>query len=106
MDATLEWDEISGFRSLDEFNRFLVFLDGCLIDQTLREVAVISRYSNIEMFDERWFGTSASTVWRLVAPEIPFRGVFLRIPRIELRDGRWYPDGQVAEARERFGQPE
>ena len=73
------WDEIHGFDSPGEYNRFLVWVSEALDEGALVEVPVLDRYSGSEMFDERWFRAASGQLWRLVAPEPPFRGIFLMI---------------------------
>jgi hypothetical protein len=46
---------------------------------TLAEVPVEDRYSGSFMFNEHWFRAPSGAIWRLVAPDPPFRGVFERV---------------------------
>jgi hypothetical protein len=73
------WEEIHGFESPGEYASFLRWIAEAIADGSLTEVAVLDRYGDSEMFDERWFAAPSGQLWRLVAPEPPFRGVFLMI---------------------------
>jgi hypothetical protein len=73
------WEEIHGFATPGEFRRFLIWIADAIGDGSLVEVAVVDRYSGSEMFEERWFAANSGQVWRLVAPEPPFLGVFLMV---------------------------
>lgn len=74
-----QWDEIHGFASLGEYQRFLAWVSESLYEQSLSEVPVLNRFSGSEMFNERWFVAPSGQIWRLVGPEAPFRGAFLRV---------------------------
>lgn len=73
------WDEIHGFVSLGEFQRFANWVAEALEEGALEEVDVESPYSGSLMFAERWFQSPSGETWRLVAPDPPFRGVFERV---------------------------
>ena len=72
-----DWDEIHGFQSPGEFHRFTHWIDDALQDGALAEVPVSDRYSDADVFIERWFRARSGRVWRLVEPDPPFRGAFL-----------------------------
>jgi hypothetical protein len=74
-----EWDEIHGFVSPGEFARFLSWIEDVLADGLLREVAVEQRYAHATVFEERWFRATSGEIWRVVAPDPPFMGVFEKI---------------------------
>lgn len=71
-----DWDEIHGFDSPGEYERFRGWIDGAIEDGALSEVAVESNYGGSSLFDERWFRSASGGTWRLVAPEPPFLGTF------------------------------
>jgi len=73
------WDEIHEFASLGEFNRFLRWIADAVEEGVLIEVAVLDRYDGSTIFDERWYRSAVGEVWRVVAPDFPFKGVFLRV---------------------------
>lgn len=68
-----------GFASPGEFQRFLRWIQSALNEGALIEIPVQQRYGPSEMFAERWFEAPSGQRWRLVAPEPPFQGVFLRV---------------------------
>lgn len=80
------WDEIHGFDSPGEYRRFLTWIADGLTDGSLEEVAVERRYSGSELFEERWFRAQSGQLWRLVAPEPPFRGVFVMVDTKEYNE--------------------
>ncbi|MGN6611683.1 MAG: hypothetical protein ACTHLJ_07885 [Angustibacter sp.] len=73
------WDEIEGFTSPGEFQRFLLWVQSALDEGALAEIPVQARYGPSAMFEERWFEAPSGQRWRLVAPEPPFLGVFLMV---------------------------
>jgi len=74
------WDEIHGFASPGEFQRFRAWISEAVRENVLVEVPVESPYSGSSLFDENWYRAAGGVVWRVVAPEPPFRGVFERVP--------------------------
>ena len=78
MSVSEEWDEIHGFASPAEFNRFHIWIAEQLVERNLIEIPVAEPYSGSPMFDERWYRANDGTVWRVVAPDPPFRGAFER----------------------------
>ena len=76
-----EWDEIHGFLSPREFERFRTWIAEALTQGALTEIPVGEPYSGSPMLDERWYRAPSGTVWRVVAPEPPFTGVFERVTR-------------------------
>ncbi|NUW36992.1 hypothetical protein HTZ77_37160 [Nonomuraea sp. SMC257] len=74
---TEHYDEIHGFDSPGEFSRFKEWLSAAIKDGDFEEVPVESRYWNVENFDEKWFRDFTGVIWRLVAPDPPFTGVFM-----------------------------
>ncbi|RZS44752.1 hypothetical protein EV193_101630 [Herbihabitans rhizosphaerae] len=74
-----EWEEIHGFESASEFARFEKWIRDAVTEGSLTEVPVGERYGDIAAFDERWFREPAGQAWRLVAPDPPFTGVFLKV---------------------------
>lgn len=73
------WEPILGFQGWSEYSRFRTWIDEQLRTDIARELVVESFYGGAFSV-ERWFLHVASEeVWRLVAPDAPFRGVFLRV---------------------------
>ena len=73
------WDEIHGFASPEEFERFKRWIASALGEAALVEIQIETPYSGSLMFDEHWYQATAGSIWRLVAPDPPFRGVFERV---------------------------
>jgi hypothetical protein len=76
------WDEINGFRSLDEYEQSLERLNEQIRSGEARSIALDPNKRWGTAFDERWFQCSSNgEVWRLVAPDPPFRGIFKPLGR-------------------------
>lgn len=70
------WEAIHGFESPGEFARFCAWIEA-QVDAGLVEHVPVREPSSDLIFglEERWYRCNASgEVWRLVAPEPPFRG--------------------------------
>jgi hypothetical protein len=74
-----DWDEIRGFESPGEYERFLRWISEAITEGALREVPVASRYAAATVFDEHWYRAASGQTWRLVTPDFPFKGVFEKI---------------------------
>lgn len=74
-----DWEEIQGFVSQGEFDRLKAWISEAIAEGVLTEVPVAANYGGSPMFDEHWYRTSDGQLWRLVAPEAPFRGAFERV---------------------------
>ncbi|WP_040598250.1 hypothetical protein [Patulibacter medicamentivorans] len=74
-----DWEELHGFRSLSEFRRFEQWIIEAKEAGALKEVPVERHYSGIAEFAERWFEEPSGQVWRLVGPDAPFQGVFIKV---------------------------
>lgn len=70
------WEEIHEFVSPSDCHRFIGRLDDAVDEGMLTEIPVDSRYAG-DMLDERWFRDPTGRCWRFVAPDFPFKGVFL-----------------------------
>jgi hypothetical protein len=74
------WEEIHGFDSPGEFKRFCTHVDG----QVSSGLAVVRTadpsYEKGKIFGGRWFeNVEAQEIWRLVAPDFPFRGLWEKV---------------------------
>lgn len=68
------WEVIDGFASPDEYRRFCTWIEGLINLGEVEQVLVEESYVG-SGFEEKWFKCIASSeVWRLVAPQAPFRG--------------------------------
>jgi len=71
------WEKIDRFRSSNEFKRFLVWIDEQEKNGFAERISVKKPYEGSLLFDERWYKCKkCNTIWRVVAPDPPFEGVF------------------------------
>lgn len=71
-----EWEEIRGFFSPREYERFLKYVDDWLKAADLTEIPVKTSYTG---FQEQWFKCNqCNQIWRLVHPDFPFEGLWIR----------------------------
>ena len=71
------WEEIHGFSSPSEYERFVRYIEGQVSAGNAREVDVDSDYGRGEIYGGRWFeDAETGAVWRLVPPDYPFRGLW------------------------------
>ena len=72
-----DWDEIHGFESPGEYDRFVRDIEDQVSAGIARERDVDPQYGKGMIFGGRWFeDTESHEVWRLVAPDFPFRGLW------------------------------
>jgi hypothetical protein len=71
------WEKINDFQSLSEFNRFVDWMMNQVASGEADETPVQNPYVGATTFREKWFRHKATgTIWRLVWPDAPFKGVF------------------------------
>ncbi|MGD2092634.1 MAG: hypothetical protein PVH61_41090 [Candidatus Aminicenantes bacterium] len=71
------WEKIDGFRSNDEFKRFLEWISEQEKAGYAEKIPVKEPYSGSVLFDEKWYQCkTCGAKWRLVAPDPPFDGIF------------------------------
>jgi len=72
------WEEIHGFYSPSEYKIFCLWLMGQVETGQVEEVEVSVFSADVPYgVSERWFACKQSgEVWRLIAPEAPFRGAW------------------------------
>ena len=76
------WQEIRGFTTPDEYDRFVDFIDEQLASGQAEEVTVDQSYGRGEIYGGKWYRrTGDRTVWRLIAPDPPFYGLWERVVR-------------------------
>jgi hypothetical protein len=74
------WEEIHGFTSPGEYDRFVRYIEDQVSMGVAREREVDPRYGKDMIFGGRWFEyIGTQEVWRLVAPDFPFRGLWERL---------------------------
>jgi hypothetical protein len=77
MSSDCGWEEIPGFRSLDDYKRALARLNEQVVAGEAAAVDLNAAERWGTAFDEHWFQCSSSgEIWRLVGPDPPFRGIF------------------------------
>ena len=75
-----DWEEIHGFRSPGEYERFVEYIERQIKSGAAAEVPVDADYGRGEIYGGRWFQESETRhIWRLVAPDPPFGGLFERV---------------------------
>jgi hypothetical protein len=70
--------EIEGFDSMTHFYEIENSLLAMVNNNELEEVFVSKPYSGSVLFKESWFKCPCGSIWRLVKPDSPFKGVFIR----------------------------
>jgi hypothetical protein len=76
--VVIEQVEIHGFDSPQHFAEFQRSLEDAVLAAEVAPVDVEDRYGSL-MFEEKWYRLSSGEIWRLVSPDFPFKGVFLRV---------------------------
>jgi hypothetical protein len=71
-------EDIDGFQSIGEFERFQKFTNELAIEKELLEIHVRDQY--FQGLEEQWYQcTKCSQIWRLVHPDYPFTGLWTKI---------------------------
>ena len=80
----LVWEEIYGFESPSEYNSFVRYIEEQVSRGIARELPVDPLYGKGMIYGGRWFeDVETGAVWKLVAPDSPFRGLWEPIvPRV------------------------
>jgi len=80
--SNVVWEEIHGFTSLGEYNRFVLYIGDQVATGHIREIDSDPEYGQGEIYGGRWFEDICSgDVWRLVPPDIPFKGLWEPVSR-------------------------
>lgn len=75
--ACKDFEEISEFYSISEFERFQRYIEELVNDGSLVEVQVQKRFAG---FPEQWYHCKGCMqTWRLVHPDFPFKGIWERV---------------------------
>jgi hypothetical protein len=76
------WEEIHGFSSPREYARFVKYIEDQVLEGVAIERDADRRYGRGMIFGGRWFEhIETQEIWRLVAPDFPFRGLWEPINR-------------------------
>jgi hypothetical protein len=79
-EMTGRWEEIHGFVSPGEYERFCAYIDGQIAGGIAEERSPDAGYDLGQTVGGRWFVDLATAdIWRLVAPDFPFRGIWERV---------------------------
>jgi hypothetical protein len=71
------WEEIHGFQSPAEFKKFVRYIESQVNSGEVVEIYPDPNYGKGEIFGGRWFkNLETGEVWRLVPPDIPFKGLW------------------------------
>ena len=75
--STIVWEEIHGFNSPSEYARFVDYIEKQVEAGYARELQPDKNYGKGEIYGGRWFeDVESGKVWRLIPPDIPFRGLW------------------------------
>ena len=75
-----QWERLSDFHGVNDFDRFAEWILDLTDTGTAEEIPALEPYLGANTFREKWFRHIPSgTIWRLVWPDAPFRGVFERL---------------------------
>ena len=76
------WEEIHGFASPGEFDRFVRYIESQVKAGEAEELAPDSSYQKGQIYGGRWFrDIESDQLWRLVEPDFPFKGLWEPIVR-------------------------
>jgi hypothetical protein len=82
MNKSSGWEEIHGFASQGEFERFADYIDRQVATGQVRTIPVDPSYGPGQLFGGRWYEDVATgEVWRLLPPDLPFRGLWEPVRR-------------------------
>jgi hypothetical protein len=71
------WEEIHGFQSPAEFKKFMRYIESQVNSGEVVEIYPDPNYGKGEIYGGRWFkNLETGEVWRLVPPDIPFKGLW------------------------------
>jgi hypothetical protein len=75
-----DWEEIRGFTSPGEYQRFVRYIEGLVSSGYVEEVPVDPAYGPGLIYGGRWFANkNTGQIWRLVEPDFPFKGLWEQI---------------------------
>jgi hypothetical protein len=75
--AAIVWEEIHGFDSPGEYQRFVRYIGQQVAAGSALELPADPLYGKGMIYGGRWFqDVDTGAVWRLVPPDFPFRGLW------------------------------
>lgn len=73
----MDWEEIHGFSSPSEYQRFVAYIEQQVVAGHAEEIPVSATYGKGEIYGGRWFrDQETKEIWRLVPPDFPFKGLW------------------------------
>lgn len=80
MTNACQWEAVDRFQSLAHYEELLASINQQVGAGRVQSVSVDPKKAWGSAWDERWFKCADSDeVWRLVAPDPPFRGIFKKV---------------------------
>ena len=80
MPSDCGWQAVDGFGSFADYERVRGSINEQVETGQADERRVGKPYSGLETLDERWYRCKANgQIWRLIAPDPPFQGIFERV---------------------------
>lgn len=74
------WQQINGFVSPEEFDRFVEFISMLVASGQAEEVPADDSYGRGEIYGGKWYRRAGTgEIWRLVPPDAPFYGLWERV---------------------------
>lgn len=71
------WEEIHGFASPGEYDRFVRYIENQVKSGEVEELPSNSIYQKGQIYGGRWFrDIESGHIWRLVKPDFPFKGLW------------------------------
>jgi hypothetical protein len=72
-----DWEEIRGFASPGEYERFVRYIEGLVSSGYAQEIPVDPTYVPNQVYGGRWFADkNTGEIWRLVEPDFPLKGLW------------------------------
>ena len=73
-------EEIHGFNSLFEYEKFQEYLNHQINNKFLKEIRVNQNYEKGLVYGGKWYKCfGCHEIWRLVEPDFPFRGLWEKV---------------------------
>ena len=80
MGSPCDWESVDRFKSLADYEQLLAKITEQVANGRARVVAVDPDKGWGTAWDEHWYQcTDKNEIWRLVAPDPPFRGIFKKV---------------------------
>lgn len=75
-------NEIHGFLSPSEYQRFVEYIENQVTNGVVKEVDADPNYGEGRLYGGRWFEIiDSGDVWRLIQPDFPFKGLWMPVKR-------------------------